>query len=74
MSIQFPLAHPAVTGLIAGVRTQAHLDEYPEFMRRTIPTAVWDELRRHGLIPDAARPPRSTRATQTDRTRERSEA
>ena len=57
VAIQFPLAHPAVTGLIAGVRTQAHLDEYPEFMRRTIPTAVWDDLRRHGLIPDAAPTP-----------------
>ena len=32
-AIQFPLAHPAVTGLIAGVRTVEHLDEYPALMR-----------------------------------------
>lgn len=56
-AIQFPLAHPAVTGLIAGVRTPAHLDEYPESMRRKIPTALWDDLRRQGLIPDAAPTP-----------------
>ena len=28
-AIQFPLAHPAVAGLIAGVRRVEHLDEYP---------------------------------------------
>ena len=29
-AIQFPLAHPAVAGLIAGVRRIEHLDEYPD--------------------------------------------
>ena len=33
-AMQFPLAHPAVIGLIAGVRTVEHLDEYPALMRR----------------------------------------
>lgn len=56
-AIQFPLAHPAITGLIAGVRTATHLDEYPESMRRTIPTSLWDDMRRDGLIPDAAPTP-----------------
>ncbi|HZC33665.1 MAG TPA: aldo/keto reductase, partial [Candidatus Bathyarchaeia archaeon] len=32
-AIQFPLAHPAVRSLIAGVRRIDHLDEYPELMR-----------------------------------------
>jgi D-threo-aldose 1-dehydrogenase len=49
-AIQFPLAHPAVTALIAGVRTTRHLDDYPAFMRRPIPAALWDELRVEGLI------------------------
>ena len=35
--MQFPLAHPAVRGLIAGVRTIEHLDEYPALLRRPIP-------------------------------------
>jgi D-threo-aldose 1-dehydrogenase len=57
-AIQFPLAHPAVAGLIAGVRRVAHLDEYPEFMRWTIPTGLWDDLRAEGLIdPGAPTPP-----------------
>jgi D-threo-aldose 1-dehydrogenase len=49
-AIQFPLAHPAVTALIAGVRTTEHLDDYPAFMRLAIPAALWDELRAEGLI------------------------
>jgi D-threo-aldose 1-dehydrogenase len=49
-AVQFPLAHPAVAGLIAGVRSVEHLDEYPALMRLPIPAALWDELRAEGLI------------------------
>ena len=56
-AIQFPLAHPAVTGLITGVRTPAHLDDYPVSMRLPIPAALWHELRSEGLLaPDAPTP------------------
>jgi D-threo-aldose 1-dehydrogenase len=53
-AIQFPLAHPAVRSLIAGVRRIDHLDEYPELMRRPIPADLWAELRAEGLIPEEA--------------------
>ena len=53
-AIQFPLAHPSVTALVAGVRTKAHLDDYPALMRQPIPPALWDELRRERLIPNDA--------------------
>ncbi len=56
-AIQFPLAHPAVTGLIAGVRTAAHLDDYPASLRLQIPAALWTELRAEGLIPAEAPTP-----------------
>ncbi len=56
-AIQFPLAHPAVTGLIAGVRTTEHLDEYPAAMRRAIPGALWQEMRAAGLLPAEAPTP-----------------
>lgn len=49
-AIQFPLAHPAVRSLIAGVRRIDHLEEYPELMRRPIPADLWAELRTDGLI------------------------
>jgi D-threo-aldose 1-dehydrogenase len=53
-AIQFPLAHPAVRSLIAGVRRIDHLDEYPELMRRPIPDDLWAELRAEALIPPEA--------------------
>jgi D-threo-aldose 1-dehydrogenase len=56
-AIQFPLAHPAVTGLIAGVRTAAHLDDYPAGLRRRIPTDLWADLRAEGLLPADAPTP-----------------
>jgi D-threo-aldose 1-dehydrogenase len=56
-AIQFPLAHPAVAGLIAGVRTAAHLDDYPVAMRLPIPAALWEELRHEGLIRSEAPTP-----------------
>jgi D-threo-aldose 1-dehydrogenase len=56
-AIQFPLAHPAIVSLVTGVRTVAHLDEYPAALARSIPGALWDELRAEGLIrPDAPVP------------------
>ena len=56
-AIQFPLAHPAVVSLVAGVRRVAHLDDYPAMMRRPIPADLWTELRAEGLIPPAAPTP-----------------
>ncbi len=56
-AMQFPLAHPAVAGLIAGVRTVAHLDEYPALLRHAIPPSLWGELKATGLIdPEAPTP------------------
>jgi D-threo-aldose 1-dehydrogenase len=56
-AIQFPLAHPAVVSIAAGVRTPAHLDEYPLFMRRAIPAELWTDLRAEGLVRDDAPTP-----------------
>ena len=56
-AVQFPLAHPAVAGLVAGVRRVDHLDEYPALMRRALPSALWDDLRADGLIPADAPTP-----------------
>ncbi|MDQ2965017.1 MAG: aldo/keto reductase [Chloroflexota bacterium] len=56
-AVQFPLAHPAVVSVVAGVRRIEHLDEYPALMRREIPGDLWLELRREGLLdPDAPVP------------------
>jgi len=49
-AVQFPLAHPAVTSLVAGVRSVAHLEDYPAMMQLPIPGDVWAELRDVGLL------------------------
>ncbi len=49
-AIQFPLAHPAVASLVAGVRLVEHLDEYIELMRSPIPVDLWSELKAEGLL------------------------
>jgi D-threo-aldose 1-dehydrogenase len=56
-AVQFVLAHPAVTSLVAGVRRIEHLDDYPELMRSPIPADLWAELRQDGLIPAEAPTP-----------------
>ncbi len=56
-AIQFPLAHPAVASLVAGVRRVTHLDDYPAMMRRPIDPDLWAELRVEGLIPADAPTP-----------------
>ena len=53
-AIQFPLAHPAVTSLIAGVRRIDHLEEYPAAIARHIPAALWADLRAEGLLAPGA--------------------
>jgi D-threo-aldose 1-dehydrogenase len=63
-AIQFPLAHPAVVSLIAGVRSIEHLDEYPAAMRRDLPSGLWEELRFEGLVNEAAPVPVSPSAVR----------
>jgi aryl-alcohol dehydrogenase-like predicted oxidoreductase len=49
-AIQFPLAHPAVAAIVAGVRSIEHFDDYPRLLREPIPDALWAELRAEQLI------------------------
>jgi D-threo-aldose 1-dehydrogenase len=49
-AMQFPLAHPAVVSLVAGVRTTAHLDEYPALLSHPIPADLWADLRAERLL------------------------
>jgi D-threo-aldose 1-dehydrogenase len=49
-AIQFPLAHPAVAAIVAGVRSVHHFDDYPRLLRAPIPDSLWAELRAENLI------------------------
>jgi D-threo-aldose 1-dehydrogenase len=54
---QFPLAHPTVATMAAGVRNVDHLEEYPGLLAERIPAGLWDDLRMDGLIPPDAPTP-----------------
>jgi D-threo-aldose 1-dehydrogenase len=57
-AMQFPMAHPSVASLVAGIRSIPHLDEYPALLAHPIPGDLWTELRNQGLIAeDAPVPP-----------------
>jgi D-threo-aldose 1-dehydrogenase len=49
-AVQFPLAHPAVVSIVAGVRRISHLEEYPGLFQEPIPADLWAELRHEGLL------------------------
>ncbi len=56
-AIQFPLAHQAVATVLTGVRSIAELEENERMFRFPVPVALWDDLRREGLLPDEAPTP-----------------
>jgi D-threo-aldose 1-dehydrogenase len=49
-AVQLPLAHPAVTSVLVGCRSPRELDEDVRLVGLDIPPAIWDELRRQGLL------------------------
>lgn len=51
-AIQFPLGHPAVGAVLAGVRSASEVEENVGHFTRRIPIDLWRELRSEGLVPD----------------------
>ncbi|HLI34261.1 MAG TPA: aldo/keto reductase [Terriglobia bacterium] len=56
-ALQFPVAHPAAAAVIPGCRSEAEVEENIKMIRFDIPPEFRQELRRKGLIPDAAPAP-----------------
>ncbi len=56
-ALQFCAAHPQVEAIIPGGRTAAEVTENAAMMKAPIPAALWPDLRKAGLIPDAAPTP-----------------
>ena len=56
-ALQFPLAHPAIEVVLAGVKSIAHWQDAVAKLRHPIPEKFWQTLRRERLIPDAAPTP-----------------
>ena len=51
-ALQFPLGHPAVTCVLAGVRAVARLDLAIEAFDLELPADLWAELVAEGLVPE----------------------
>jgi len=47
---RFPLGHPAVTGILVGVRSPDQILDAVEQFHRSIPGALWEDLRSAGLL------------------------
>lgn len=54
---QFPLAHPAIASVAAGYRTPAEVAAALAACRAPIPSSLWTDLKRDGLIDPAAPTP-----------------
>jgi D-threo-aldose 1-dehydrogenase len=64
-ALQFPAAHPAVATVLTGVRSPAEIEQNDRMMRFPIPVALWDELKREGMLPETAPVP-SLRVTSNE--------
>ena len=56
-ALQFCAAHPVVAAVIPGARTAAEVRENASMMSAIIPGALWGDLKRAGLLPEAAPTP-----------------
>jgi D-threo-aldose 1-dehydrogenase len=53
-ALQFPMAHPAIDVVLAGVQTLDQWRDALHMARHAIPAAFWSELKKQGLLPDEA--------------------
>jgi D-threo-aldose 1-dehydrogenase len=53
-ALQFPLAHPVVAGVVAGLRSRNEVMSAATRMRTRLPAALWQRLKRSGLLPQDA--------------------
>lgn len=63
-ALQFPLAHPAVAGVIPGMADAAEVAANVALFARDMPSALWDDLKTEGLLHDRAPVP-NTRTPKT---------
>ncbi|MEV0581102.1 MULTISPECIES: aldo/keto reductase [unclassified Streptomyces] len=49
-ALHYPLAHPAVAGVLVGTRSPDEVRDAAALLRREIPEALWDDLRAEGLL------------------------
>jgi D-threo-aldose 1-dehydrogenase len=50
-ALQFPLGHPAVATVLMGARSAREVEQNVAAFSAPVPAALWDDLRRAGLVP-----------------------
>lgn len=60
VAIQFPLTHPAVTGILTGPSTSDQVRENLGWLERAIPEELWQELWQSGVVPSRVPMPAET--------------
>jgi len=63
-ALQFPLGHPAVVSVVAGMGRPSQVSEAVDFMNSPIPDALWAELKAEGLVHAEAPCPTETPRVQ----------
>lgn len=58
-ALRFPLAHPSVACVLTGARSAAEMAENARLFTQPIPLALWDDLRREGLLGERVPTPSS---------------
>jgi len=53
-ALQFPLMHPAVVSVVAGMRSESEVRSAARRLTTGVPEAFWSRLIRHGLLDGAA--------------------
>ncbi len=56
-AVQFALGHPAVACVLVGARSAAEVQANAAAFATPVPPSLWEELRRRGLLDDAAPTP-----------------
>jgi D-threo-aldose 1-dehydrogenase len=54
VAMAFPLRHPAVAGIVVGIRSAAEARRNAEAVAAPIPAQVWADLRGAGLLDERA--------------------
>ena len=53
-ALQFPMGHPAVAGVLVGMRSAAEVRDAVAMIGHAVPGELWAELRAEGLLPEEA--------------------
>jgi D-threo-aldose 1-dehydrogenase len=54
LALQFPLGHPAVAGIVLGMRSTRELEENLALLELPIPNGLWRDIHNAGLLPEEA--------------------